>query len=385
LYSNISALGYTSRNPAMKISFRTGFSLLVAALVFLTSTSAAEKTPIQFTSYSVQILPAQAEDPLTSLEYTLSLSSANDERNINSELMLAVEDHGFTHETYFVLEDPFSADPLIFWVVLDIPPFADANGNGIDDFYDVSAQVDSIETIGLHPDENGDPVEYTALWIRGPGESVGSVYLDFPYLGMTFGHQFQLVQYNGEFTFDRAGNNLQGTIALTNIANQEDRILGPLTVQVVNTNTLRLSANTWNNGAGVNFQVVTNFFDGHVSTNFLSYWLLEDGYPFNGVTDYVDWMMVISTGDANGNGVLDLVEGGGTPSERPSLSIARNAAGYEVRITGTAGKTYWLEYTSNVAAAAWPDHHVVTMTGTTQNVTLPADTTGDVFYRLREM
>lgn len=369
----------------MKRSLRRHCTSIVAALFLSAPAFAAEKAPVQFTSYSVLIYPAQAEDPLTGLEYTMGLSSVGDEHAINSELMLATQDHGFSHESFFVLEDPFSPEPAIFGIVLDIPPFEDANENGIEDFYDISAEVNSIETVGLHPNSQGQPEEFYATWVRAAGEAVGSVYLNFPYLGVQFGHEFQLVHYSGEFTFNRTGTNLQGTLALTNRTNPDDRILGPLTVQVVNENTLKLSANTWNNGAGLDYVAATNIYDGRISTNFFSYWLMEDGFPANAVTDYVDWMMVISSEDANGNGVLDLVESSGTPPERPSLSITKTSTGFEIRITGSGGKTYWLERTAQVTAAAWPDHDVVTMTGPVQTITVPASEAGNTFFRLREI
>ena len=223
------------------------------------------------------------------------------------------------------------------------------------------------------------------MWVRGAGETVGTVDIDLPYFGMEFRHEFQLVHYEGEYTFNRSGSELDGTLALTNVLNLEDRILGPMTVNVVTTNTLQFNAQTWNNGGELNYVVVTNRSEGPFSTNFFSFWLLEDGVPANGVTDFMDWFMVMGSGDANGNGVLDLLEGGGTGEQRPSLAIRMTDAGFEVTVTGTAGKTYRLEHTSNVANPAWPDHHVVTMTGATQKVTLPAAATGHSFFRLREV
>jgi hypothetical protein len=205
-----------------------------------------------------------------------------------------------------------------------------------------------------------------------------------PYFGLVFFHQFQLTQYKGEYSYTRSGSNLQGTILLTNVLSAEETIEGPLTVEVVSTNALRLSASTWSVGGGFDMVVETNFYDGRFSTNFFSYWVLEDGVPVNGVTDYVDWMMIISSSDANGNGVLDLVESDDGPSVQPTLAIRRTDTGYEVTVTGTVGKTYWLEDTVDVSATAWPDHIVITMTAGTQSFTLPEGAAAMRFFRLVE-
>ena len=238
----------------------------------------------------------------------------------------------------------------------------------------------------MHGDENGEPVPFSAYWYRDPGQSIGFVTFTFPSLGLEFSHTYFIFQYSGEFTYDRSGNSLVGTLAMTNIITAEDTFTGPLTIQVVNPNTLNFTATTWDASLGTDFTVEAEEFDGRVRTNYFSNWLLADGYLQTSDADYVDWFMTINSADANGNGVPDLVEGGGTPSERPSLAIRKTAAGYEITITGTSEKTYWLESTGQVSTTtSWPDHQVVTMTSTTQVITVPANNTSNQFFRLREI
>jgi len=348
-------------------------------------TAAAEKAPVQFTSWSVIVTPGTAEDPLTELEWTSSLTSVGDEDVLNNELMVGGPDHPFSHETVLLLEEPFGGG-FLMQILLDIPPYADVNNNGIDDFYDLSVAVEGIDSEGVHGDENGDPVPFTAIWYREAGQSVGFVSMSFPAFDLEFSHNFYIFQYSGEFTYDRSGNNLVGTLAATNIVNPDDWFSGPLTVQVVNTNTLSFTADSWDTSLGFDFTILAEDYDGRVGTNFFSNWFLEDGYLTTSEADYVDWFMTISSTDANGNGVLDLVDTGGTPPQRPSLAIRRTAAGFEITITGTSGKTYWLESTSQVSTTTtWPDHQVVTMTSGTQVITVPANNTSNLFFRLREI
>ena len=369
----------TSRTRLLSILFA------LSTLFQLAFPANAATTKVQFTSLSVLIAPAVTEDPLTDTEITLSLSSTGDDRNLNWELAPATSDHGFSHESFFVMMDEiFFIDPIVFDFVLDIPPYEDVNLNGIDDFYDVDVAVNGIETIGLHLNDQGGAEEFTALWYRDAGTSVGLVVIDLPYFGLTFQHQHELVQFNGEYTYTKTGSQLQGNLALTNVVNPEDRISGPLSVRIVDNNTLDLDAASWSSTLRNNLVVVTDSYDGRYNTNFISYLVLQDGYAPTPERDYFDWTMVLISEDANANGVMDLVEGGGTEPQRPSLDIRKTATGFEITITGTTGKRYWLEYTTTVTSTTWPDHHEVTLTGPTQVFSLPADTTGDVFFRLRE-
>lgn len=366
----------------MKTFISKVVSSAATILFFLGGSSAAsEKAPVQFISLSVIIAPGTADDPLTDLPWTLSLSSVGDEHVINNELMLS--DSGYSHQGHFVLEDYFETG-TIFPFVLDIPPYTDANNDGIEDFFDMNMSVDGVETSGLHPN-GGGAEEFTAIWYRTAGDLLGGVTLDFPYLGLRFDHTFYLSHFSGEFTYERTGSNLQGSVALTNLLNADDYITGPLSVRVVNPTTLDMTATAWTSSLGLEMVIEEDFYDDLYKTNFVSFWLVEDGFMLTSQPDYLDWFMVINSGDADGDGVLDLVDTGATPVERPTLGITKTTTGYEISIAGIAGKTYWLEYTSQVTATVWPDHHVVTLTGPTGTFTVPADATGDVFFRLREI
>lgn len=360
----------------MKSSVQAIATIFVSIL--LLTTSAAETAPVKFISSSVIITPATGDDdPL----FEKSSVSSFESGGINNELMLSGSD--YSHEAYFIFEDLFG-DEYSVPFLLDIPPYKDENSNGIHDFFDVDMSVDSIETEGVHGTEEGG-AEFYVTWSREAGEVLGGVSIQFPYFGMTFDHLFYLNHYVGEFSYERSGTALQGTLALTNTWFTDQEIRGPLSVRVVNARTLDLTATTWT-ATGGQMVVDDEVYDNVYGTNFVSYWLLEDGNPGTPeAPDYVDWMMAIGSGDSDNDGVLDLVDTGGGPvNPRPSLAITRTQAGFEISITGTEGETYWLEYASLVTDTAWPEHHVVTLTGPTQVMTVPA-TTGNVYFRLREI
>src|SRR5688572_12647163 len=189
--------------------------LLLSILSAVCVCAAPEKVPIEFTSLSVQILPSTAQDSI-GFDWDMSLSSIGDENSINHELMLATENHGYSHEGYFIFENPFEFEPFPMPFILDVPPFADVDDDGIDDFYDVSRSVDSIRTQGQHPDASERPVAFTATWTRAEGDSTGSVVLDLPHMGLTFQATFQFLRYTGEFSFERENNLRRGFFSLTN-------------------------------------------------------------------------------------------------------------------------------------------------------------------------
>jgi hypothetical protein len=355
-------------------------SILSAAAVW----AAPEKTPVEFTSLSVQIFPSTATDAF-GLGWNSALSSFGDENSINDELKLATEAHGFSHEGFFVFENDFTFEPFAMPFVLDVPPFADVDDDGIDDFFDASISVDAIQTLGQHPDGgNNRPVNFTATWTRAAGDSAGSVVLDFPSLGLTFQHSFQLLRFTGTFSFARENNLLQGLLSLTNLFEPQDIITGPLAARVVNSNTLVYSALNWTNQNAAVFTVVTNLDLGRTRTNFVSYWLLEDGYAATGDLDYVDWFMVLSSADANGNGQLDLTEVTTIPGERPTLEIARLANGsLEITMRGTPGQTYTLEFANAITGGTWQISQTITLATGTQAITVTGAGSRR-FFRLRQ-
>jgi hypothetical protein len=357
--------------------------LLLSILSVICFCSWGETAPVEFTSLSVQILPASAQDAI-GLDWTLEMSSVGDTASINHELMLATQDHGFSHEGFFIFENPFEFEKFAVPFVLDVPPFADANDNGIDDFYDAPISVDNVSTQGRHPDANNRPVNFTARWTRAAGESSGTVVIDLPSLGLTFEHTFRLLRYVGEFSFQRANNLLEGSLSITNVLEPLDITRGPFSARVLNTNELSYSATSWTNMEGVTYTVVTNLDIGLNRTNFVSYWLLEDGYAPSSEFDYVDWILVISSGDSNGNGQLDLTEGVSTPGERPRLELVRLPNGsLEITIQGTAGQTYILEFANAVTGATWQTAQTITLAGGSQTITV-SGAGSRRFFRLRQ-
>ena len=344
---------------------------------------AADSVRVSFVSLSPQIVRGTAEDPLHGLEWTSSLSSSGDPNSVNHELRVATGGHGFSHEGNFLLQDPFAVEPYVIPFVLDVPPAQDSNNNGVDDFFDLDMPVDGIQTLGRHPNGEGGGEDFFATWFRPAGDAVGSVVIQFPFFDLRFEHFFQLQQYRGEFVYERDGRERPGTLSITNVVDSADWMAGPLTMEVVTTNRLGYTATNWNSGSGLDYVTLDNFEAGRSGTNFVSIWLLEDGYFGSAERDYVDWAMVVHGTDANGNGQIDLVEGAETPAGAPRIQLVRLPEGeLELTIEGTPEETYVLESTEALPTANWTTGQTVTLSAPVQKITL-ANTGKGRFYRLR--
>jgi hypothetical protein len=357
-------------------------SLVVSILCFFLGgmvVRGAETVSLQLINLSPMIFPATARS--LGLDFNLSISSLPDAQTVNWELAPATQNHGFTHEGFFILTDPSFFEPSIFPFVLNVPRFADVNTNGVYDFFDPRAAVENQTTQGRHPTASGGAANFTARWNRAGGESTGTVVMDLPEFGLRFTHAFNLLHFEGQFTFTREGTNLNGTVTLTNVFSNDDTITGPLDLRIQNNQTLLYSAGSWTPAAGGNYTFSPLDTLDAASTNFISLLSLGDGFLSTAEADYLDWFLIVNSADANRNGILDLVEGGA--ETRPTLEIVKGNNGIEITIHGTTGKTYQLEAVANIDSVAWQLLQSVTLAAATRTITLPPEG-GRRFFRVRQ-
>ena len=74
-----------------------------------------------------------------------------------------------------------------------------------------------------------------------------------------------------------------------------------------------------------------------------------------------------------------------SPGDTKKTCLLPGGEDAEITLTGTPATTYWIEYTSDLTATNWPNHHVVSTPpgSNSATVTLPEDAVGDVFFRSR--
>jgi hypothetical protein len=278
---------------------------------------------VELISLSPRISPATAEDPFTGLEWGLSISSLTDLNNPNGELSLADDSIPYTHQGNFFVQDPQTSETFGLPFVLDVPLFADVNGNGIWDFFDPEVEIANVQTEGRHPDTSGGGADFTATWNRAAGSTTGTVRIDLPFFGLSFTHTFEILSYSGTFQFAPSTNTLSGTVELTNNAAAEDRLTGPLTLSILDSATLSYSASAWTNADGVEFDYSPVDHLDLSGLNYISLLAFQDGSPATSDPDYLSWLLVVKSADENTNGIPDLVES--SPSNGPAtLQIVKS-------------------------------------------------------------
>src|SRR3974390_3002246 len=119
--------------------------------------------------------------------------------------------NGLEYASAFSLD--VSGFPVTGTIYLNLPPFADANGNAFNDFFESDLGITGTST-GTYTTtmENGT---ITATWSRAAGSTVGSCSLDlvdsvFGDLGQ-FQATFSLLEYSGPLLFTPGSNIVSGS------------------------------------------------------------------------------------------------------------------------------------------------------------------------------
>ena len=333
-------------------------------------------------SLSPRVDPATTEQPLTGLDYQLSVTTFSSVQSPNGEMRLADVDVPFTHQGFFVMTDPVLVDTFLLAFAVDVPEQGDQNGNGITDFFDPASGTEGITTAGIHSTFDNGGADFEATWTRAAGAASGTVALNLPELGLTFTHAYHLVHYAGEFSFQRVDRLLEGTVALTNALAPEEVLSGPLSLTITNDATLGYSPGTWTNSLAETYRFEPVDALDRVGTNYLSILFFEDGFSSTSDPDYNYWFFTALSADTNGNGILDLVETGGEPPLDARLEINKTEEGILITIKGIAGTSYVLEEADSVAGN-WSEAQTITLdAGGNQAVALTHGA-GRKFFRVR--
>ena len=343
---------------------------------------AAQSAGVSLVCFSVQIDPATARDPLTGLDWQLSLSSTGNASAPNGELAPADNTVPYSHTSDFVLTDPTTFEPELLAFAVDVPDQGDKNGNGLGDFFDVSVETPSLKTSGRHdtfPDHKG--ANFSATWTRIAGQSVGTVVMDLPYFGLKFTHSYTILEYDGQYSYARTNRYISGGVLITNLLNTNDVISGPLSLTITNNNQLGYSDGSWTNNNSATYAYHSIDSLDRADTNYVAFIGFDDGNPGTADADYNLWFLIIHSTDANTNGVLDLVESS-APAQRPTLEIQATASGVQITAHGPNGGAYLLESTDTFPSTSWIAVQPVSLVGGTQTIQLDTSATAR-FFRLR--
>jgi hypothetical protein len=269
-----------------------------------------------------------------------------------------------------------------------LPPVVDGNGNGFDDFFEVSEAASGTTSGSYTTDIGGGKV--TATWNRAAGAKDGNCTLKiedntYGWLG-DFNHVFELIEFTGLVSYISGTSNVTGNVNLKQTGATANVIVGPFNFRKYGAdpfNKLTIQSGTWTNGLGNTFVYSTNNFlrEATWPTNYYGYMDFEDGEPNTAAPDYTYWVLSIDDiNDANHNGIPDFTDN--VAVKGPQLGISLSGQEIVLTISGDSGKKYQLQDTVTLSAIDWRVVEIITLTNAVQSVKLPISIDNSRWWRL---
>jgi hypothetical protein len=316
---------------------------------------------------------------------TLDLSSINGTPNGELEPY-----QNLTYISGFNLD--VSGLPILGTIFIDLPAFADVNGNGFNDFFEsalaVGATTTGTYTSGL---EGGT---LTATWQRGAGSKDGSCTLHlvdsvFGDLG-SFNHTFQLIEYQGPVLFTPGSNSVTGSVNLVQTGDATSQIEGPFQFMKLSTNRfnrLLLQPGAWTNAASQSLTFTNDLYyrDLPWTTNYYGLVEFDDGDPNSPDPDYLTWVLSIDdSNDSDHNGIPDFSDDPAiAPGPRvPALALVWNSTNLLFSVAGDIGHVHQIQQISDLSTSNWQIVVSVTLTNNPQILSIPFPTGSAAFWRV---
>lgn len=318
--------------------------------------------------------------------YSLDFTTINN--GVNGELGPLQAGADFSHGCWFNYNDGIFDEVIPGLLNLDVPVLGDANGNGFEDFFEVS-QPGSGSTSGVYQfDYEGVVRGVSANWSRAAGSAFGTCVITLQGFG-TFTHTFQILEYTGPLLYTPGATTVSGTLHLEQTGSPETTLDGSLSF-VKSTETpfddLTLSAGTLTNAAlqTLSFYDDTYGRDPDWATNYYGYLEFADGDPNTGEEDYGLWVLSIDDpNDSDADGIPDFSDDPEIALPRPPLlSIQHTADHLQLTIHGDVGRTHQIQEIDSLASTNWEDTISLTLTNDPQIVELPLPEAGPKFWRV---
>jgi hypothetical protein len=359
------------------------YIVVLAALSLAVPALARDPAHVRLYCNSVRLLPGTA-GPGQTLAVTTDPTLAE----INNELSPLSGP-----PVYFRWDDPTFPDPITGQIAIDTPPRVDQNGNGFDDFFEVSQAVPSTKTTDGAFRTTVDSGTVTATWSRAAGATTGTCVVQMT--GQMFGqlpaftHTFELLEYTGTLDYVPTSNLITGALLVTQTGSPTNTLSGSFNLTRVLTNRfnqMNLLAGTVTNAAGqiLSFSQSEIDRDEVAKTNYYGYVTFADGDPTTVTADYQIWVVSIDdTNDANANGIPDLSDDPtAVPQQGPRLGLVRSGGRLLLNITGTLGQSFNLQETASLSAN-WTNTTSLTLTNSPQVISLSVPATPTGFWRTR--
>jgi hypothetical protein len=342
---------------------------------------AAATLPSSFYCMSLQMGDSTAK--LLGLTYALGFSSA-DHDPIDHELVWMVPmEAPRSHGGFFRLLDPSLVEPIFLSFLLDLPPSQDSNSNLIPDFFEPFLAVESVQTQGEYADPFFGIGPLKATWSRAAQATNGVCKLEFPNLGLTFQPTFEILYFEGTYTYGRQGTNLSGMTSLSNVFHREVTLAGPLRLRRYSNDEMDFLDGEWTNQVD---QALAYYgqepLQRHGNQYFASVFI-DDWDPSTIEQSYTDWVLrLVDMHDTDGDGIPDLSD---LPMEvrPPELALAMQANGLVLTVRGDQGLTVDLEQTYDLAAGKWTTNSTFVLTSSATTVQLGTPKSSPWFWRAK--
>jgi len=374
--------------------------MLVATVAAHSATNTAE---LRLFCQSVRVEKGSAS--ALGLAYFTEFSSFANWDEPNAEFFTLLAEQPPTHFSFFLLTgDAFQGlGSLQGGMRITVPEPLDTDGDGVPDFYQVARAIDVVADGGefqvydpLNPDRLVDYGTVRATWRRAAGQHRGEC--DFllaseapaqtaiiPASGLTFRHNFEIIEFAGTYQYQPAVERIDGRVNLAQVGNPQRTLQGP--IPIVRTdfdpvNALDILDATWTNQAGADLEVKGGYLDRFPEFELEYYGPLEftDGDLSTTNLDYEYYYVAIADpNDHNGDGIPDLSD---PPVEgRARLGIQHSDGTLVLTLSGEVGKTLRLQTAANPRTTGWIDVQTVTLTNSTQSVTLPIPSANTAYWR----
>lgn len=351
----------------------------------------AVSLPLRLQCLSVQCQPARTlvgSDP-----FLLGVGSTPfDVKNPNGDLTpvdAPVAGSPVKLGNLYALDTRFAAyfDDFFLWT----PDVADADGDGIDDFYQTEQPVDGVTSQGYIEDGvDGAEFPLHATWNRAAGASSGTCRVSLQNAtlprAVPFDVPFEIPTFNGTWTTPATGTVTEGTVFGRQSEHATNTLLGNLKLTATGPDSVEVSAGSWvhSDGGATGFQAVTPL--RRSGNKYVGLLRFARGLPPSQDGRRPYWLLILSDSrDFNGDGVPDLSDPAPSVPILPRLTVELRPAEILLHLGGATGESLVLERSSTLLPGGWTPVATVTLDGSNGTFSQPSATAGvTTFWRLRK-
>lgn len=281
---------------------------------------------------------------------------------------------------FYRLRVPTQTRPRIDDAILTLPPYRDANGNGIADFFESGMEVEPFSTSGTFEDPNQNIGGISVTWSRRADSTTGTCDLQFvssATIGL-FSLPFTLLEYSGTMNYSKLAGAVVGTVTVTNGTRT---ISGQVRFQVLHADQLQAGSGIWSSGNTAMPWTSSGPFQ-RFGAHYVTDMEFADGDPDTALVDYQRWTFwIFDPNDADGNGVPNLTD---AAPEAPQCAItADRSSQLTLSVSGSLNRLHEIQSAEQLFPALWKTIQTAVLTNTTQTFSLPMPAAGQSFFRVR--